>query len=729
MKKIINQTLLILFLFLLTSVVYLSIIGIETDRFNNRIINKIKYIDKNLDVDLKKVNLLLDIFNFNLNVKTVGTKLKYNNKSIQFADLKSTISLKSLINKNFLITNLKISTQTLNIKDLISFIRLFKNDAKLYIAEKLIKDGLIIADINIEFNKKGVIKDNYSIKGFVKNGKINFSKKYDLSKIFFTFDIKKNNFNFKDMRISLNGNNFLIPQLITEKKKNNFLINGKLNNEIINLSQNNINFINKENNNLNIQELEFGSKNSFSFEIDKKMNFKNIKIDSNFDLKKLFFFNDNKVLSKIIPKFKNNLKLINHKIYLKYDEDNLYIDGLGEFLVQNFNDKLEYKINKSKKKINFDLRFEIIENQFNLDFINYQKKENSNLEILVTGNTDIDKKFLFKKIIFKENNNRIEVLNLIIKNKKINKFQEIDFNYFDKENLQNQFKILKKDKKYILSGDYLNLNKIIEEILSSKNKKKINLFKNDFKLKVDVDKAYLDKINIINDLNGYLLLKNNKIIDANLISKFSNQKKIQLTIKKDNNQTVTTLYSDKAKPFVKRYKFIKGFDEGSLDFYSVKKNNTTVSKLKIYDFKLKELPVLTKILTLASLQGIADLLSGEGIRFNEFEMNFSNKENLMTINEIYSIGPAISILMEGYVEKDKLVSFRGTLVPATTLNKVIGSIPFLGDILVGKNVGEGVFGVSFKIKGPPKKLETTVNPIKTLTPRFITRTLEKLKKN
>ena len=38
-----------------------------------------------------------------------------------------------------------------------------------------------------------------------------------------------------------------------------------------------------------------------------------------------------------------------------------------------------------------------------------------------------------------------------------------------------------------------------------------------------------------------------------------------------------------------------------------------------YDFKLKKLPALTKVLTLASLQGIADVLSGEGIRFNEFE--------------------------------------------------------------------------------------------------------------
>ena len=109
-------------------------------------------------------------------------------------------------------------------------------------------------------------------------------------------------------------------------------------------------------------------------------------------------------------------------------------------------------------------------------------------------------------------------------------------------------------------------------------------------------------------------------------------------------------------------------------------------------------------------------------------MNFKNKEKLMTIEEIYAIGPAISILMKGYIEKDKLVSLRGTLVPATTINKAIGSIPVLGKILVGAETGEGVFGVSFKIKGPPKKLETTVNPIKTLTPRFITRTLEKIKK-
>ena len=32
------------------------------------------------------------------------------------------------------------------------------------------------------------------------------------------------------------------------------------------------------------------------------------------------------------------------------------------------------------------------------------------------------------------------------------------------------------------------------------------------------------------------------------------------------------------------------------------------------------------------------------------------------------------------------------------------------------------------MKGPPKNIKTTVNPIKTLTPRFIVRAVEKMKK-
>ena len=79
-------------------------------------------------------------------------------------------------------------------------------------------------------------------------------------------------------------------------------------------------------------------------------------------------------------------------------------------------------------------------------------------------------------------------------------------------------------------------------------------------------------------------------------------------------------------------------------------------------------------------------------------------------------------------KKSGLTSLSGTLVPAKMLNNLISKIPVVGNILVGSKAGEGVFGVSFKMKGLPGKIRTTVNPVKTITPRFITRALEGMKK-
>ena len=94
------------------------------------------------------------------------------------------------------------------------------------------------------------------------------------------------------------------------------------------------------------------------------------------------------------------------------------------------------------------------------------------------------------------------------------------------------------------------------------------------------------------------------------------------------------------------------------------------------------------------------------------------------INYFNESTPAKKLILDSSVFGAEIDSLS---VLSESINKFVSSIPILGNILVGKKTGEGVFGVSFKIKGPPKNLKTTVNPIKTLTPRFITRTLEKIK--
>ena len=51
----------------------------------------------------------------------------------------------------------------------------------------------------------------------------------------------------------------------------------------------------------------------------------------------------------------------------------------------------------------------------------------------------------------------------------------------------------------------------------------------------------------------------------------------------------------------------------------------------------------------------------------------------------------------------------------------------LGDIIIPKEAGEGLFGISFKMKGPPGKIKTSINTIRTVTPRFIQKIIDKNK--
>ena len=440
------------------------------------------------------------------------------------------------------------------------------------------------------------------------------------------------------------------------------------------------------------------------------------------------------MIKEYLPKTKDILNLKDHKIELNYQDNILSLQGLGKVKLDKKLNKIEYFFSIKDKKYNFKTDLEINDTPIKIDFINYKKNKNLNSKLKINGNYNKKFGFDFKKItLLSKSNNMIANDLKIDKNNKLVKVDKIDLDYFDNDNMKNKFVLSRiKNNNYELKGSILNADTIITNLLQSKDDQQLDIFKENINIKLNLSDVNLDNDTSVRNLNGKLQIIDNKIDNANISAQFANNENLKFTINTKGGEKITTLFSSRAKPLVKRYKFIQGFkdnDEGYLDFYSSKKDGVSNSKLIINNFKVKEIPVLAKLLALASLQGIADLLTGEGIRFTDFEMNFTNKDKLMTIEELYALGPAISILIEGYIDESDLISLRGTLVPATTINKSIASIPLIGDLLIGKKAGEGVFGVSFKVKGPPKKLETTVNPLKTLTPRFITRTLEKIKKN
>ena len=480
------------------------------------------------------------------------------------------------------------------------------------------------------------------------------------------------------------------------------------------------------------QDIIFGSDNKIVFEIDKNKKIKNLRVKSNLNFDNVKIDYTSNRIKKRIPNYKNQIFLNSDNLELDYTNNKTQIIAKGKY---SFNDKFDdYEINiiNEKDKFDFESSIDLNNNLIVIDEIDYNKEKDLLSTLRLKGNFIKNNDIKFKHINLSEDKNNIAISNLkLSKDYKVKDIDALELNYLNKNKNLNYVKILKSKNKYELIGNHFDGGSLVNDLLNGdSNNSFLKIFHNlNSEIVLNLDKLYAGHQSYLKKIEGNLTVKNNKIKSGKINALLNDNNKFSLNIKTDSkNEKVTNLYIEKPEPFIKNYKFIKGFEEGSLSYDSVEKNGLSKSKLKIYDFKVKEVPVLAKILTLASLQGIADLLTGEGIRFDEFEMDYESKNNLTTINEMYVIGPAISVLMEGYIVKNKLTSLRGTLVPATTINKTISKIPLLGNILVGKKVGEGVFGVSFKIKGPPKNLKTTVNPLKTLTPRFITRTVEKLKR-
>jgi hypothetical protein len=787
---------------------YLSIFGLETEKFNSQIKNKINQTDKNFEVELKKIRLTLSPLTFKVNAKTIAPKIFYKKKLIQLEYIETQISIISLIKNQIISSKLKLSTRSILLKDLVTFFRGITNRPELFILERAVKNGQIIVNLDLNFDETGKIKDDYKIKAILKDGKIGLLKKYNFEKINFSLNIHNNIFNFKDLNFTNSKSLFSSKNIKILQNEKDFFIEGQINNKDLILNEELLKLFKIDIKDIGFLNTNFNSNNKFSFSIDKKfklknlvlnsdiqvneseyktsksldnyleikdntIKFKNHKIKSNFKNNKFtingsgkiklqeifedinysidsddkdFKFNSKLLLSELnfnsqeyLKNFITNLDktttLKDQKIEINLDKKKLLINGQGKIKFNNDFEDIKFKVLKIKNKFNFNTELDLDNTPFKINFLNFVKNDKSKTRIRFAGSYEPENSLDFEDISIINENNRLIFKNIFLnKNNLIEKVDEVKLEFLDNQNKKNNILLKKiKQNKYQITGSSFNAEKLIDSLLVGKKDNNLKLFQNDIEISLNLKEIYLDNLYLVNDLNGNLDIKNNEIYTANISGDFDNVNNLKFTVNtNDVGEKITTLFSSKAKPLVERYKFIKGFEdneEGYLDFYSSKKNGISNSKLIIDNFKVKEIPVLAKLLALASLQGIADLLTGEGIRFTDFEMNFTNKNKLMKIQELYAIGPAISILIEGYIEEDNLISLRGTLVPATTINRSIASIPLIGDLLIGKKVGDGVFGVSFKVKGPPKNLETTVNPIKTLTPRFITRTLEKIKKN
>jgi hypothetical protein len=473
MIKIVYRLFISLTLIIALIVIYLSIIGVKTDKFNNQITSKVKEINSNLDLKLNQVNIKLNPLSFTVDLKTLGTDLSYQDNIIQLENLKSQISLKSIFKNEFAISELAISTKSIDLKDLIILVKEVKNYQQLFIANEIIDNGYIVADLKFEFNEVGNIKDNFIIKGLVNNAELTLSNK-KVTRLNFIFQVNNKELNFEDLTFLLNNKSLNIPKLNAKKNDNNFLVTGSVKNKDLNFEKNEIKkFLDNELINKNLNNLSFNSESNFKFNIDNKLKIKNLDIQSSVNVNKLDidnFLGDNSIL----PNIKKNLVFENQKIKINYNKSKIEITGSGNISIQNNLDVIKYQITNIEDNYLFDLDFEIENNPLILNFINFEKDVESSLSIKLKGALKKDK-FEFDHIILTEDKNIISIENLqLSKDFKIEELETINLNFEDRSKLKNELK-LKKDKNiYVISGASFNADHLITELLkpNEDNKKK-----------------------------------------------------------------------------------------------------------------------------------------------------------------------------------------------------------------------------------------------------------------
>ena len=342
-------------------VIFLSQIGLETKRFNPIIIDQVKKYDDNLNLDIKTVKIYLNISsltNPKIKVKFKDPTIILGKNKIRLKTIRTEINILSYLRNNFVIDEFFVLTKDNQIKDLISIAALKKPSLIIY--NIFIKEGYANVYGSVNFDQKGNIID-YSFNGEIKNANIKYNEKYFFKNINFELSsdrektlIQNANFYYKNLRFL--SNQIYIPIVAQDETA---LVKGDIRSEktkinlnlIKDLFEDDLSFIKNE-------EIILGTKNKFSFKI-KKRKIDELKYSSQIDLENISLSSESNLLKNY---FNNSIVLKNNSINLKYEDENLNIEGKSQYSFDNSFDNIDYKI--KKKNDNYDF----------LTLINFDKK-------------------------------------------------------------------------------------------------------------------------------------------------------------------------------------------------------------------------------------------------------------------------------------------------------------------------------------------------------------------
>ena len=130
-------------------------------------------------------------------------------------------------------------------------------------------------------------------------------------------------------------------------------------------------------------------------------------------------------------------------------------------------------------------------------------------------------------------------------------------------------------------------------------------------------------------------------------------------------------------------------------------------------------PLLARLLNALSVSGLLDLLSGEGLVFSQLAGDLTWSEDRIDLDDIRTSGGALGLTVAGPIDlANNSLALEGTIVPVYGINRILGLVPVLGDLLSGGK-GQGLFAATYHLTGSASQPDVSVNPLAVLAPGFL----------
>jgi len=140
---------------------------------------------------------------------------------------------------------------------------------------------------------------------------------------------------------------------------------------------------------------------------------------------------------------------------------------------------------------------------------------------------------------------------------------------------------------------------------------------------------------------------------------------------------------------------------------------------QIDDFRVRNAPVLARLLQGMTLYGLVELLRGPGLGFTHLIVPFEMTDDALTVIDARAFSPSLGLTAKGAFDLGaNTVDVNGTIVPAYFFNSLLGDIPLVGRLFSPER-GGGVFAASYSVRGSLDNPDVSVNPLSALTPGFL----------